>query len=745
MPTSVDLYWAAEPNSQDCASRFVERRYRYLKRLHQSGRAARIIASWQQAYGWGVDGARTTSFQTPSGERGELVDMATNDFAAFLRQALVMLTGSPPQWKSVVKNTDFAARAAAELADGLVQAYERNGGLEEADEGAVLSALMVSEGWIVEGWDRNLGRDVGVDPDTGQVVREGDVYFRSLAPWDVVYDVDCRDVKAMQWVAFRTARNRHDLIAWRPELKDKLLAQTTDNGQAGDVFNWDLRMRPNFGDGGSADYVDVWELRHLPTPALPRGRLLVFTTPSCVLFDSVQAAGPDLALYQSAPEAGVDGAKVADFGYPYKDLHCYPLAPERILGSSNGHTSFFDLLSLQQGFDTAATAMATATNAGGLTNWWMQATGDNAGGNVNVDDLAGGLRLIKSPTKPEVLEGAKVDPQAIAFSQFCLERMQKRLGLNDTALGETPKGMPAQLAALLQTQVVQFYSGLQRQVYSVQAAARTGLIQILQRFAREERLAYIIGSDKAWTLKPWKAEALEPFECVSFEPLGSVMRTQAGRMDFADKLLAQGKITGRQYLTLVSTGRLEENWSDETANLARIQLNKELMRKGVGLPPIKVLPNGLPAVSPEGEPIFEPMPGQVFVRPLITDTHWLDIPEYLSIINSPEARSDERVLKAVTEVVQRHKQLWRQMDPLDMVMLGCPPEQIQAIQALAAPPMLGAGTPPPAPGSSSGTPPPAQGGESVASGPSTPPIKLPSPPRDPMSGRKPPPPDMRTA
>lgn len=734
------VYWAAEPSSEQFGQRFVEKRRRYLSRLQQSGRAARMLAAWNQNYGWGSDGARSTSFLAATGERGELVDMAVNDFAALVQQAVVMLTGSPPQWKSVVQNADFKARATAELADGLCQAYAIHGGLEAVEAEVVKAAVLVSEGWLVQGWDRNAGRVVAVDPETGEAIHEGDVYHRALPPWDVCYDLDCRDIASMQWAAFRTARNRYDLAAWRPDLKDKLMS-FNQSPNSGEAWVWDLRLRPTYSDTSASDFVDVWEVRHKPTLACPKGRLVVLVSPDCVLYDSVSADAqrdaPMMALYQSAPEP-VDGQQVADFGYPYKELHMTPLSPEWQVGTSNGHTATFDLLGLAQAIDTCATAMASAANAGGITNWWIQTTGDNAGGNINVDDLPGAFKLIKSPTKPEVIQGGQVDPQALAFAQFCSERMVKRLGLNETALGEAPKGMPAQLAALLQTQVVQFYSAFQGAVFRMGAAARTGLIQILQRFARDERLAYIIGSDRAWTLKPWKAEALESFECVTFEPLGNVMRTQAGRMDFADKLMAQGQIDARQYLTLVSTGRLDPLWTSNTANLARIQAVKELLQKGIGLPPVAQAAPGVPAVEPDGTPVF--VQGGEYVRPLASDTHWLDIPEFLALLSSPEARQNPAVTRAVLDVVRYQLQLWRQMDPLLMAIQGCPDNLMQMIAALnAPPPMMGP------PGSTSSTPPPQGGAQSVASGPDTPPIKLPSPPPDPMSGKKPPPPEMRTA
>lgn len=731
------IYWAAEAKSSDVVGGFLRKRRRFLKNLHASGRASRILSAWSQYYGWGADGVRDTSQLVPTGVRGELVDLATNDFAAIVKQAHVLLTGSPPLWKAIARHNDsFKSRAAEQLADSLCQSYEKHGGLEAAEDESVLTALLCSEAALAIVWNKELGREdpVAVD-ENGQPVREGDLEFVTLPPWHLCYDVDADNLRETAWFAFRRRMRRYDLAAKRPDLADKLLSTpTTTSRDAEDV--WDMRMRPNYGEGQESDYIDVWELRHIPTPALPRGRLMLFSNAECVIFDSIRE--------EQNPETGV--TELQDFGYPYRDLGIMHLTAERRIGAVDGHTSFFDLLSLQQGLDSSATAMATAVNAGGLSNWWVQTSGGDSGGDIGVDELAGGLNVIKSPTKPEVIPGAKVDPQAVEFARFAIDRMIKRAGLNDAALGEGEKGMPASLAALYQSQVVQFYSGLQRNVYLFQQAIRTSLVKTLRAFAGPERISYLVGPNKAWTARAWGPEELDPFECVTYEPLGSVLRTQAGRMELADKLLGNGVGNPRQYLTFVTTGRLDPIWDNEVSNLARIQAEKELLQRGIGLPPIKMAAPGLPAVGPDGEPLFEEAPGQEYVRPLLTDPHWLDIPEELAILDAPSARVNPQVTAAVLDVVQYRLKLMRQMDPLLLQLRGCPPELIQAIAALTAP-MLPPGSPAPSPDGS--TPPPggqppgtvavdAPGGQQDS-------VKLPKPPKDPATGRREPPPDMKSA
>ncbi len=169
-------------------------------------------------------------------------------------------------------------------------------------------------------------------------------------------------------------------------------------------------------------------------------------------------------------------------------------------------------------------------------------------------------------------------------------------------------------------------------------------------------------------------------------------------------------------------------------NQARIQKEKEMLMQGIGMPPGQMTMGAdgrpIPVMQPDGSPLFID-DGQPHVRPLITDTHWIDIPEYLGVLAMPEVRDNPDVVKAVTEIVDFKLSLWRQMDMgLIMLLKGVPPPP---------PPMLmqPTGTPPPAGGGGpTGTKPPTAGSTDIAGPPGAPPISMPKPPKNPITGEQ---------
>lgn len=111
----------------------------------------------------------------------------------------------------------------------------------------------------------------------------------------------------------------------------------------------------------------------------------------------------------------------------------------------------------------------------------------------------------------------------------------------------------------------------------------------------------------------------------------------------------------------------------------------------------------------------------------VAQTHWLDIPEYLSVLSTPESLENPQVVSAVLEVVQEKLNLWRTMDPDLLALLGGPPPPSQAM------------TPPPAPGAQSKTPAPSGGEQSKTKNPNVPdpglPAKPPGMPKNPTTGK----------
>lgn len=694
------VYFASETNSQVATSEIQRRIDVYRNSLRDSGRLARMQRSERTYLGFSPDGGKDSSYLQPSGEQGELVSMTLNQYASLVNSTQVLITSVRPSFKPIAANTDYSSLAQAQLADGLLEFYDRDLRLNDREIEATRNALIMSEGYVILSWNPSLGKEVPDSLDE-QPSREGDIEAITVTPYDVIYDPTAQDFDSIQWVCFkRKGVNRWDLMARFPQLADKIKYATPEKGDTRlEVFN----PRPDT-QQQAPDTVDVWEFRHLPTPACPNGRLMRFIDDETVLFDTFQIQG--------------DGAAV-DFGYPYDDLHVYRIVPDTIPGTAFGHTPFFDCIGSQEAMDMVATIATSGVNSAGLFNLWTP-----PGDKIQVDRIAGSLNWLQSATKPEVILPPPFRPEIQSYMSALQGWMRQRTGINDVAQGEYTKGMPAQAMALMQANAIQFNSKLQQSYQRLVERVRTGILQLLKRYANTQRVALMAGVGNTWQLKEFSKKDLLGVERVIVEAVNPQSKTYAGKLVMADSLLEKGLIRDpQQYITLVSTGEFKPLTDSTDKRNAFVQRNKELLSRGIGLPPVDAM---------TGEFVDD---GQEHVRITIMDTHWSNIPEYASVLYDPGARDNAQVVQAVTGVVVASIRLWRSMDPALLLISGGPPCPPNADPAMVLPPdgdVAGSST-------VSGTPQPQYGKQSSSAGPAPLPgleqnmggVRMPSLPKQP--------------
>lgn len=657
-----NIYWAALTDSTDLVSEVIKRINTYRDGLRNSDRSSKMVRSWRTLYGYGPDGNKTTSQITLGGESGEIAILPTNQYAALVQQVVTLATSSRPSYKAVAVNTDYRSLAEASFAEQLMDVVDRDLSLSEREKESLFYAVALSEGFGVLSWDPSTGETIGADPDTGRTIREGGIDVLALTPFDVAYDFSAMDMDKLTWCCFKRRVSRWDLAETYPEKRHEIL---NSDGRVGSIaFEWldGDQLRKD----DTKDYVDVWELRHLPTASCPNGRLVRFVDADTVLFDTT-----------ATDEEG----QVLDRGYPYDSLHFESVAPMRMAGTPHAHTPFFDLIGLQEAADMVTTAMTSAINAGGMMNLYIQ-----RGANIDVRQLTSGLNLIEGDGPPPVaIDGVKISPELPKFLELVIQFMRNRVAINDVVAGETPKNMPAQGMALQYAQAVQFNQSLQTSYNRFVERMRTGVVKLLKRFANTQRVAIITGKSKTWARKEFSKKDLMNVDRIMLEPVNPFSKTVAGRMQIAERLLEMGRISVDQYLTFLDTGQFRQTYEAEEANILRIQRDKEMLSEGVGLPP----------VNPQTGDFVDD--GRQHVRPLITDTHWLDIPEYLSVLHSPEARDNPESVKAVLNAVHYKLDLWRQLDPaLLAAMKGPPPPPLFAPGGVAPEAANQAQPPPPA-------------------------------------------------
>ena len=308
---------------------------------------------------------------------------------------------------------------------------------------------------------------------------------------------------------------------------------------------------------------------------------------------------------------------------------------------------------------------ATAGHASGISNIWIQALGNTGEpSNLSVSSLGSGC-VSSSLRRPEALHAVQVDPQAVAFLEACRGWMQRRMGLNDVALGDTSKGMPAQLAALLDAKVVQFWNQAVKSLSVMRARLRTGVLSMYQSFAKTPRVAALAGKGESLEMAEWTRDRLSGVSRVTVDEVSAVSKTLAGKMATADLLLERRLInTPDEYLTVKATGRLEKLTEFKDRNLLRLQQEKEMLQQGIGLPPVDQMATEQAMMAdPEALPVFDVNATGEFIRPTVVDTPWLDIAEYAAVLASPEARNRPEVVEAVTDAIQYKVLMWAPCRP----------------------------------------------------------------------------------
>jgi len=682
-------YWAAEPNVADFVKRALKRRNRYLRTLSATGRAERMRRSWRAYYGYSPDGESDASALVRAGDDGEVIKVTPNQYATLLRQTYVRMVSKRPAFKAVSTNSDYSSIVQTTMADDLIGFYDRKVAATEREDEVAFVALLLGEAWKVDSWDKSLGKPAAATED-GQIVNEGDISLRVASPINVFYDPRLPNKESLSWFGYRYVCNKYELAASYPAIADEILKRTLKQPELDIGFQFGGSLQTETED---EDDVWVYEVRHLKTPALPNGRLVLFLDSECVLFDSASTPAPGNV-------------------YPYEELHANAVVAEKQPGSLIGHTPFFDLLSLQELVDMTASISASAVNAGGLMNLWMPPGADPV-----VEQVASGLNIIKSPVKPEAIGTVVVPPAVLQLGEYAERMMRSRVAINElAATGRPSSGMPAQLAALMEAQTEEFHSEIEKSYKSFVEKSRTGMLRLLKRFGNTVRVAEIAGKNNTYKLQEWSKEDLAGVERFTVEETGNALRSISGRMAAADQLIQRGAIDGAQYLQLWSTGRIENLYEGRQANDARVEAEKELLRMGVGLPPVD-----LAASQATGAPQFV-ADGKTYVNPLISDTHWSDIKAALDVINTPEARKNAAVTKAVLEVISRRLELWQQQPPaLTMLLGGVPYPQ----------PMM-----PPMPPAQSATPPPKSGASNSTGLPRSEEPPLPKPPDNPITGEK---------
>lgn len=608
---SRDQYFALLPK-EDIAAELSKRCDLWYENLGMSGIYRKMKKSYAAYYGYNQTGSGHTSSEIiKSGEQGELSLIKANHFRNLLQHLLVMTTSSRPAMDARAVNTDYRSLAQTILANGILDYYMREKRLERHLKLAVEYSLVFGEGYVRMEWDTSEGDEYSVDPESNRITFTGDISYSVLNPLDVIKDVFRTDHNNLDWLIVRHFKNRWELVAKYPELRDEILSAATKD-ELDVTFNYKFKT-----DGEMrSDLIPVYEFYHERSDALPNGRQVVYVNKDAVLYD-----GP----------------------LPYKTIPVYRITPGEFIGTPHGYTVGFDLLSLQETLDGLYSIIVTNQSTFGVQNLLLP-----IGHNISYSALEGGLNIIEfdpaSGFKPEALNLTKTPPEIFNFVDKVESVMETISGVNSVARGNPEANLRSGNAlALIQSMAIQFNSGLQQSYAQLLEDVGTATLSTLRDFAATPRVAMIVGKTNRSYMKEFTGSDLDKISRVVVDMGNPLSKTTAGKLEMANNLLQQGIIKNAQdYIMVMKTGNLDTMLEGELSELTCIKSENERLA--------------------EGKPVVA----------LVTDEHVLHIKEHKSVIASPDARENPQIIQAVLSHIQQHIEQLKTADPNLLNILGQP-------------------------------------------------------------------------
>lgn len=595
-----DVYFAAKPASE-CASVLERKGESFYNTMRSNAFLDKLNNMWRAYHGAYQDDVGFGHQITFTGEQGELTSLCVNHFRNLAQHMFVMITSNRPIMESRAVNGDYKSLAQTYLANGILDYYMREKKLEDCIKKATEMAIVMGAGFIKLEWNATAGESYDHDEETGEFIYEGEVEFSNLSPLDVVVD-GSKESWNNDWIMVRTFKNKYDLIAKYPELADKIRGIPTKSEDG--VYR--LALFSN----DETDDVPVYEFYHRKTESMPEGRYMLFCNADTVMLDTKM---------------------------PYRRVPIFRIAPSDILGTPYGYTPMFDVFPIQEGINSLYSTIMTNQNAFGVQNLFVK-----RGSDINVNNLEGGMNIIEGNEAPIPLNLTNTPKEVFEFLDKLIEASETISGVNSVARGNPQASLESGAAlALVQSMALQFISGLQQSYVKLIEDVGTSLIEILKDFAHTPKVIALVGKNNRTYLKEFTGDQIGDIARVVVDVGNPLSRTIAGRVQMAEQMLQMQMLkTPEQYFQIIETGRLQNAYQGEMAELLNVQRENEMLLEG----------NAVSAT--------------------MLDAHRMHIMEHKSVLADPDLRGDQELVANTLAHIQEHIDYLRTTDPGLLQMIG---------------------------------------------------------------------------
>jgi hypothetical protein len=488
------------------------------------------------------------------GDRGQYKLIESNIYRSIVTGLVSTLANQRPSFQPEAINDDHKSMSQDIIFDSVCNYYLKVKRLEDSYRMGLTYGLVTGEGWLFEKWNADIGSvsEVVTDPTGKQVpVKEGDAQFAVLGPMDVIRDYTRMDTDN-DWYIIREYLNKWDMIAQRPDLEDELkgysLPTTLQRFRFGHIVD---------AQTSNSDLIPVYTFVHRKTAACPDGRIVQYVDSDTWLLDTA---------------------------LPYDEIPLYPMMPDQTLFNNFGSTVMTSLVKLQYAYDKTLSVIVTNQQAFAITNIVVDESTQ-----TKPEQVIEGLNFIKTNLKngvPTGLELCKTPAEVFTFLELLESQMEKLSGLPSILRGQPPTGVESGTAmAFLQAQALVFNSPIQQAYISWLERSATGLFNMLKSFATSKRMITIAGQSKQPYMAEFSGADLANISRVIVSAGNPATRSEAGKLQIAQDLMAKGLIQNiNEYFQVLETGEIDPMVEGpEAENMLIVQENEQLRR---GIPQI---------------------------------------------------------------------------------------------------------------------------------------------------------------
>jgi hypothetical protein len=523
-------------------------------------------------------------------------------------------TDKGPLWAMMPGNKD-RNQTVTDLTRGTIPGYGMETGQQELAESPEHEMSETPEEEMREhesSKDRFPGASV-IDPPAAEVnipIFMGDVEVTVPTIHDVLFDPNICDPDDWEWVRVREIHNRWNLIAQFPDLKLELLQLPSVRTSLAGAYTTGAYSPTD------DDMVYVYAIYHKPTPALPKGRIVVYGDIDTIMFDGDNFYG-ELPLYVSRGKA-------------------IPL-------SSYGDPFFANLLAAQEMLDTTVSAVCTNNAAFAVQNVAVP-----RGAGIQVEQILGMNFFSYTPEnipgggKPEAIQLTKSAPETFQLIQIMEKFLQDLSRVNAALRGAPPSGVTSGTAiATLSATAIESVEAIVKASRVNLKKAMMGAINCYRRFGSVSREVQITGIGDQATTKKFLGRDLDAIRSVELQEINPLMQTQAGRIEISKDLMGQGLITNmKSYFQVLSGAPVEAIYEDELSEADLVTRENEAMMRG------------------------EP------VRMINTDDHAYHIRMHAKALNDPKIRMNDTITQPFLDHILEHLNAARMMDPILMGIIA---------------------------------------------------------------------------